>query len=90
MGLWPDFPLNALLHEKVSHFNKDAIARESPRGDLLCYIATDERGEISRVRLHPPTLLNVAALPLAAAGQDVADVPAIVASLDYCFACADR
>ena len=63
---------------------------ESPRGDLLCYIATDERGAVSRVRLRPPTLLNVAALPLAAAGADVSDVPAIVASLDYCFACADR
>lgn len=30
IGLWADFPVNALLHEKVSHFRRDANARESP------------------------------------------------------------
>jgi len=63
---------------------------ESPRGQLLCYVAADENGQLGRLKLNPPTLTNLAALPLALTGQEADDAPALLASLDYCFSCAER
>jgi Ni,Fe-hydrogenase III large subunit len=63
---------------------------ESPRGELFCYVAADEKGQLARLKLRTPTTRNLPALPLALTSQEVDDAAAIIASLDYCFACGER
>jgi Ni,Fe-hydrogenase III large subunit len=63
---------------------------ESPRGEVFCYVASDENGRLARLKLRPPTTRNLPALPLALFGQELDDAAAIIASLDYCFACGER
>jgi NADH-quinone oxidoreductase subunit D len=63
---------------------------ETPRGQLLCYAATDETGKLARLKLRPPTLANMPALALTLPGQEADDAAAIIASLDFCFSCAER
>ncbi|NWJ96530.1 MAG: hypothetical protein HXX20_12170 [Chloroflexi bacterium] len=63
---------------------------ESPRGEVFCYAASDEKGRLARIKLRPPTTRNLPALPLSLFGQELDDAAAIIASLDYCFACGER
>ncbi len=63
---------------------------ETPRGQLLCYIASDEAGKLARLKLRPPTLANLPTVALTLPGQEADDAAAIIASLDFCFACAER
>ncbi len=63
---------------------------ETPRGQLLCYAASDEEGKLARLKLRPPTLANLPAVALTLPGQQVDDAVAIIASLDFCFSCAER
>jgi Ni,Fe-hydrogenase III large subunit len=67
-----------------------SVAVESPRGTLLCYAAADEKGQLARLKLRPPTVANLPALVLALPGQDAEDAAALLVSLDYCFACGER
>jgi Ni,Fe-hydrogenase III large subunit len=67
-----------------------SISVETPRGELFCYAASDETGKLARLRLRPPTTANLAALPLSLINQEVEDAAAILASLDYCWACGER
>lgn len=63
---------------------------ESPRGEVFCYVAADEQGKLSRVKLRPPTTRNLPALPLSLLAQEADDAAAILTSLDYCFSCGER
>lgn len=63
---------------------------ETPRGQLLCYVASDESGRLARIKFRPPTLANLPAIALTLPGQETEDAAAIIASLDLCFACAER
>jgi Ni,Fe-hydrogenase III large subunit len=63
---------------------------ESPRGELFCYVASDEKGKLNRIKLRTPTARNLPAIPLALIKQEADDAAAIIASLDYCFACGER
>ncbi len=63
---------------------------ESPRGELFCYVEADEKGKLARLKLRPPTTRNLPALPLSLTGEEADDAAAIIASLDYCFACGER
>ncbi|HEX2916739.1 MAG TPA: hypothetical protein VH186_38620 [Chloroflexia bacterium] len=63
---------------------------ETPRGQLLCYVASDEKGCLTRLKLRPPTVANFPAIALTLPGQETDDAAAIIASLDFCFSCAER
>jgi Ni,Fe-hydrogenase III large subunit len=63
---------------------------ETPRGQLLCYAASDAEGKLARLKLRPPTVANLPAIALTLPGQEADDAAAIIASLDFCFACAER
>lgn len=63
---------------------------ESPRGELFCYVAADEKGRLGRLKLRTPTTRNLPAIYLALFGQEVDDAAAVIASLDFCFACGER
>lgn len=69
----------------------EAVARvEAPRGELLYYTVTDGNGFLSRLKVRTPTLANLVALTVMLKGAELADVPAIYASIDPCIACTER
>lgn len=69
----------------------ESVARvEAPRGELLYYAVTDGNGFLSRLKIRTPTLANLVALAEMLKGAELADVPAIYASIDPCIACTER
>lgn len=87
----PEGTLNDSVVSPIFAPCSDATAIiESPRGQLLCFVTTGEEGKLARVKLTTPTMMNLAALPLALNQQEADDAPALIASLDYCFACGER
>ena len=63
---------------------------ESPRGELGFYIVSDGSGKPVRVHERAPTFANVQALPLMAEGVLVADLIAVIASIDPVMGEVDR
>jgi len=63
---------------------------ESPRGELGFYIVSDGSGKPVRVHARTPTFANVQALPLMAVGGLVADLIAVIASVDPVMGDVDR
>jgi NADH-quinone oxidoreductase subunit D len=63
---------------------------ESPRGELGFYIVSDGSGKPVRVHERAPTFANIQALPLMAEGGMVADLIAVIASIDPVMGEVDR
>jgi NADH-quinone oxidoreductase subunit D len=63
---------------------------ESPRGELGFYIVSDGSGKPVRVHERAPTFANVQAIPLMAEGGLVADLIAVIASMDPVMGEVDR
>ncbi|MFX0077646.1 MAG: nickel-dependent hydrogenase large subunit [Candidatus Hermodarchaeota archaeon] len=69
----------------------EAVGRvEAPRGELLYYLVSNGTNTPERARVRTPSYLNDYALLFMLCGQDLADVPITVASVDPCMACTDR
>jgi NADH-quinone oxidoreductase subunit D len=66
------------------------VAVESPRGELGYYVASDGKGRPWRVRIRPPSFVNLQALAHIAPGHLVADIIAILASIDPLIGDVDR
>jgi NADH-quinone oxidoreductase subunit D len=63
---------------------------ESPRGELACYVVSDGGPKPWRVKFRAPSFLATAAAPTMVGGALVADLIAIVASLDGVMGEVDR
>lgn len=63
---------------------------ESARGELGMYVVSDGANRPLRVRVRPPSLYAVHALPAMLEGAQIADMVAIVASADPVFGEVDR
>lgn len=63
---------------------------EAPRGELFYYVKSNGTAYPERVKVRTPTFANIPSFMQIAEGCNVADVPAIFASLDPCFSCTDR
>jgi formate hydrogenlyase subunit 5 len=69
----------------------EAIGKtEAPRGELYYYIKAGEYNIPHTVRIRTPSYRNDATLPFMLRGQNLADAPIIVGSIDPCFSCTDR
>jgi len=69
----------------------DAIASiESPRGDLSTYIVSDGSPKPYRVHIRAPSFVNLQSLPAMARGRLVADLVALIASMDPILGEVDR
>lgn len=69
----------------------DAMAAvESPRGELATYIVSDGGPKPYRVHFRTPSFVNLQALPHMAKGQLMADLVALIASLDPVLGEVDR
>lgn len=63
---------------------------ESPRGEFACYLRGDGSPKPARVHFRAPSYVNLAALPQMAQGQYVADLVAIIGSIDIVLGEIDR
>jgi NADH-quinone oxidoreductase subunit D len=63
---------------------------EGPRGELGFYVASDGRGRPWRVRIRAPSFVNLQVAPLVAPGHLLADLVAILASIDPVMGDVDR
>lgn len=63
---------------------------ESPKGELGFYISSDGTNKPNRVRVRPPSFLNLAALPALVEGGLVADVICAIGTVDIVLGEVDR
>ena len=68
----------------------ESQAVESPRGELGHYVVSNGETRPYRVHLRGPSFVNLQAIPKLIEGALIADVVAIVASLDPVMGDADR
>jgi NADH-quinone oxidoreductase subunit D len=66
------------------------VSVESPRGEFGCYINSDGSPKPRRVHFRAPSFANLAALPMMAKGALVADVVAVIGSIDIVLGDIDR
>ena len=66
------------------------VSVESPRGELGYYIVSDGKNKPWRVRTRPPSFYNTFAIPEMIRGELVADMVAVIATVDPVFGEVDR
>ena len=65
-------------------------AIESPKGELGYYISSDGTNKPHRMRVRPPSFVNLSALPKMVKGHMVADLIAVIGSIDIVLGEVDR
>jgi NADH-quinone oxidoreductase subunit D len=69
----------------------EAVMRvEAPRGELFYFIKSNGTDKPERVKVRTPTICNMTSVIKLAVGNQLADVPMILAGIDPCFSCNDR
>ena len=63
---------------------------ESARGEIGFYVVSDGKERPWRVRVRPPSFVNLQALPAMVEGQLIADVVAVIGSIDIVLGDVDR
>jgi len=89
--------MEALIHHFLlySHgFNVPAgeayVPVEGPKGEVGFYVVSDGSNKPWRVKLRPPSFVNIQVLPRLIEGHMVADAVAIMGSIDFVMGEADR
>ena len=86
-------PEGPIMAEKVPRRapKGEAFGRmEDPRGDASMYIIGNGSEKPYRVKIKSPAFINISACPKLLVGNRVADVPAIMGSVDVCIGETDR
>jgi NADH-quinone oxidoreductase subunit D len=87
----PEGPVMAKVPRVFKPEPGEAYARsEAPRGDLGVYVAGDGSIFPARVRFRAPCFANISALPYMLRGWKIADVVAILGSIDIVLGDSDR
>lgn len=88
----PDFDPRALVPKKVNLKAQDYYVRaENPKGELGFYFVTQEKTDIpKRVKARGPSFNNLSVLPELAKGVLIADLVAILGSIDIVLGEVDR
>jgi NADH-quinone oxidoreductase subunit D len=87
----PDGPVNAKVPKVIKPPAGDYYhSIEGPKGEIGCYLVSDGTSRPHRVRVRPPCLINLQALRQMCVGHLVADVVAIIGTLDIVLGEIDR
>lgn len=87
----PDGPVNAKVPRIIRPPAGDYYhSIEGPKGEIGCYLVADGSNRPARVRVRPPSLINLQALKQMCLGHLVADVVAIIGTLDIVLGEIDR
>ena len=89
--------IESLIHHFVNVTGGPKIPRgeayaacEIPRGEQGYYVVSDGLGCAYRMRIRGPGFANVQVMPLMAVGESIADLIAIIGSIDYILPDIDR
>ena len=89
--------IESLIHHFVNVTRGPKIPRgeayvscEIPRGEQGYYVVSDGLGHPYRLRIRAPGFANVQAMPILAEGESIADLIAIIGSLDFILPDIDR
>ncbi len=89
--------IESLIHHFINVTRGPKIPRgeahaacEIPRGEQGYYLVSDGLGYAYRVRIRAPGFANVQVMPLMATGESIADLIAIIGSIDYILPDIDR
>jgi NADH:ubiquinone oxidoreductase subunit D len=89
--------IESLIHHFINVTRGPKIPRgeayascEIPRGEQAYYVVSDGLGYAYRTRIRGPGFANVQVMPLLAVGESIADLIAIIGSLDYILPDIDR
>jgi NADH-quinone oxidoreductase subunit D len=66
------------------------VAIESPRGEIGCYLHGTGFSKPRRVHFKTPSLIHISALPVISRGHMIADMVAIIGSVDIVLGDCDR
>ncbi len=84
-------PGEIILEEfEMPEFKFSVGATEAPRGEDVHFVITGEANKVYRWRPRAPTYNNLPAIPIMLDGENLADAPIIIASIDPCFSCTDH
>jgi NADH-quinone oxidoreductase subunit D len=87
----PDGPVNAKVPKIIRPPAGDYYhSIEAPKGEIGCYLVSDGTSRPLRVRVRPPSFINLQALKKLCVGHLVADVVAIIGTLDTVLGEIDR
>ncbi len=85
-----DGPILTELTDPIVPMKHGIAAVEAPRGEVVHYVITGEQNAPERWRVRAPTYPNLQGVPTMLLGNQLADVPIIIGSIDPCFSCTDR
>lgn len=63
---------------------------EAPRGELFHFLITDSTNNPARLKVRPPSYVNLQAIKYILEGEDREKAQTIISSLDPCFSCTER
>jgi NADH-quinone oxidoreductase subunit D len=66
------------------------VGVESPRGELGCYMESDGGPKPHRVQMRTPSFTNLQVLPILVKGHLVADLIALIGTIDIVLGDIDR
>jgi NADH-quinone oxidoreductase subunit D len=87
----PDGPIKAKVPKRIKPPKGEVYhVNEGPRGELGVYLISDGSESAYRCRFRSPCFVNLQALPEMAKGHLVADIIALIGTLDIVLGCIDR
>ena len=90
--LLKNIPKGNLMAEdiEVPEYRKGLGLTEAPRGENVHLVITGRDNKIYRWRPRAPSYNNIPSTLIMLKGENLADAPAIIASIDPCFSCTDH
>ena len=87
----PDGPITAKVPKRIKPPKGEVYhVNEGPRGELGVYLISDGSDTAYRCRFRSPCFANLQALPEMARGHLIADIIALIGTLDVVLGCVDR
>jgi Ni,Fe-hydrogenase III large subunit/Ni,Fe-hydrogenase III component G len=90
LDLLPETPLQSRMPEALPAYSAALGWAEAWRGPCVHWVATDERGQLTRVKITDPSFLNWPGLTHAVPGNIIPDFPVINKSFNLSYSGNDR